>query len=180
MSLPQIITESIVILIILIMFFGLINLIYEFYYLGKKTSLNPKEIRLRNIFKLLVLIPAFLLFVSIFIALIFLYKFIHDYDITNLIQYKYMELNYRLQRIEQLFNPVISFIYKWTNNIGNEPPKKLSGKLLGKQPENQPKKQPGFWARTKQKWTGIQPEIEPEIEPESLVEPYNDETGLNY
>ena len=85
MSNAQLITQAIGVLLIIIMFFGLINAIYEFYYLGKQEPLTKEQNQARKTLKLILFIPVFFLFVTIFIGLLYLLKFVTDYDITQLI-----------------------------------------------------------------------------------------------
>ena len=204
MSTSQIIAEAIIILLILIMFFGLLNMLYELYFLSKKSSLTANEKRTRNILKLLVLIPALLLFITIFIGLIVLYTFIHQYDLMDVLQLKYIEINDRLQRIESLMGPVFAIQQKlqgwkkpWFGYGQNET--EIVDEYKPVMTKEVEKPRSSFWSRTKKLFhgknkplntldttleplesltdiNGINRESKRKSKPKEII----DETGLNY
>lgn len=125
MSTSQIITQAIGILLIVIMFFGLVNAIYEFYYLGKKSPLTADEMQARKTLKLILFIPVFLLFVTIFIGLLYLLKFLSEYDIMDVIFVRYNEMWERIRRVEVLSQTILTKLNEPRKRTPREVPVEL-------------------------------------------------------
>ena len=103
-KISQAVILSMISLMIIIIFFGLANAVFEMYYLG--STLTPKQQRSQKILKLLLYIPIFLLVLVLFVGLILLMRFLINNDIVEMIEEYRETMVYMLSWLQYLAKSV--------------------------------------------------------------------------